>query len=120
MIYKHMSDEDVVKQVDEFFKVADADANGEIDYLEWQVATISKFGVLSDEKLREAFKLFDRVSLTYLQISYRMVMDRYPQKKLNKCLDRAVRLETRRYGTKLSKRPIKTETTSSNLKSSNS
>jgi Ca2+-binding EF-hand superfamily protein len=66
MIYKHLSEEEVVKQVDEFFKVADADANGEIDYLEWQVATISKFGVLSDEKLMEAFKLFDRVSYIYI------------------------------------------------------
>ncbi len=70
MIYKHLSEEEVVKQVDEFFKVADADANGEIDYLEWQVATISKFGVLSDEKLREAFKLFDRVSFKLLTYNF--------------------------------------------------
>lgn len=63
MIYKHMTEEEVIKQVDVFFKAADADDNGEIDYMEWQVATISKFGVLSDEKLMEAFKLFDKVRL---------------------------------------------------------
>lgn len=46
MIYKHMSHEEIVQQVEEFFAVADADGSGEIDYVEWQVATINKLGVL--------------------------------------------------------------------------
>jgi calcium-dependent protein kinase len=36
------------------------DGNGEIDYSEWQVASINKYNILQEEKLREAFKLFDR------------------------------------------------------------
>ena len=58
-IYKNMSEEDVVKEADRLFKLADTDGNGEIDYSEWQVATINKYDVLQEEKLRNAFKFFD-------------------------------------------------------------
>ncbi len=30
------------------FALADTDGNGEIDYLEWQVATINKYDLLSE------------------------------------------------------------------------
>lgn len=34
-IYQHMSDEQIIEEVDRLFKVADQDGNGEIDYSEW-------------------------------------------------------------------------------------
>ena len=40
--------------------MVDADGSGEIDYSEWVVATINKTRLLSDEKLDQAFKLFDK------------------------------------------------------------
>jgi calcium-dependent protein kinase len=41
-------------------KMVDSDGSGEIDYSEWVVATINKNRLLSDEKLEQAFKLFDK------------------------------------------------------------
>jgi Ca2+-binding EF-hand superfamily protein len=41
-----MSEEDVIAEADRLFKLADSDGNGEIDYSEWQVATINKYDVL--------------------------------------------------------------------------
>lgn len=60
-IYKHMSEEDVVREAEKLFAIADADGSGEIDYSEWQVATINKYSVLQEEKLRNAFRIFDKV-----------------------------------------------------------
>ncbi len=54
-IYKHMSDEDLRREVEIVFEQADQDGNGEIDYSEWQVATINKYAILQEEKLRGAF-----------------------------------------------------------------
>lgn len=58
-----MSEEDVVREAERLFAIADADGSGEIDYSEWQVATINKYNVLSEEKMRNAFKVFDKVSV---------------------------------------------------------
>lgn len=46
-------------EVDKIIERADADGNGEIEYSEWVIATINKFDLLSDEKLKTAFGLFD-------------------------------------------------------------
>jgi len=59
-IYPEMTKEQIVEEVDRVFKVADSDGNGELDYSEWQVASINKYSILQEEKLREAFKLFDK------------------------------------------------------------
>mmetsp|Transcript_36748 Transcript_36748/g.27203 ORF Transcript_36748/g.27203 Transcript_36748/m.27203 type:complete len:135 (-) Transcript_36748:78-482(-) len=59
-IYSHLSDEQIQDEVNKFFKAADFDGNGEIEYSEWQVATINKRNILQEEKLRGAFALFDR------------------------------------------------------------
>ena len=48
------------KIVEKIFENADIDGSGEIDYSEWIVATIDKTKLLSDEKLRAAFSLFDK------------------------------------------------------------
>lgn len=48
------------EQVEKIMKMVDADGSGEIDYSEWVVATINKSRLLSDEKLEQAFNLFDK------------------------------------------------------------
>ena len=61
-LYKHMSDEEVKEAVDDMFNRVDIDGSGEIDYTEWVMATIDKKSLLTEEKLKEAFKIFDKVS----------------------------------------------------------
>ena len=46
--------------VENIFAKADIDGSGEIDYSEWIVATIDKNKLLTEEKLRAAFSLFDK------------------------------------------------------------
>lgn len=45
-IYKHLNDDQIHVEVEKIFKAADQDGNGEIDYSEWQVATINKYDIL--------------------------------------------------------------------------
>jgi calcium-dependent protein kinase len=47
-------------EVDRIMAIADADNSGAIDYSEWVVATINKALLLSDEKMKQAFNLFDK------------------------------------------------------------
>ena len=55
-LYGDMAEEDV----DKILKVADLDGNGEIEYSEWVVATMDKTNLLTDEKMKTAFNLFDK------------------------------------------------------------
>jgi len=48
------------EQVEKIFERVDLDGSGYIDYSEWVVATIDKRKLLSPEKLKAAFVLFDR------------------------------------------------------------
>jgi calcium-dependent protein kinase len=64
-----MAEEDVIREADRLFKLADQDGNGEIDYSEWQVATINKYEVLQEEKLRNAFKVFDKVNILKINLN---------------------------------------------------
>ena len=41
-------------------RAVDTDGSGEIDYSEWIVATTDKRRLLTDEKLKVAFKVFDQ------------------------------------------------------------
>ncbi len=59
-IYTAKSEEELKEEVNKFFTQADFDNNGELDYSEWQVATINKRSILQEEKLKGAFQLFDR------------------------------------------------------------
>jgi calcium-dependent protein kinase len=43
----------------EILRVCDSDGNGVIDYTEFITATINRDSILSEEKLKQAFKLFD-------------------------------------------------------------
>jgi calcium-dependent protein kinase len=51
---------DAKKEVQEIFDEVDLDKNGEIEFSEWVVASIDKTRLLTDEKLRLAFGLFDK------------------------------------------------------------
>jgi len=51
-------------EVDKILAKVDADGSGEIDYTEFQIATINKEKILSDKKLEVAFSLFDDVRRT--------------------------------------------------------
>ena len=46
--------------MDKILARVDANGSGEIDYSEWIVATINKEKLLSKDKLKAAFQLFDR------------------------------------------------------------
>lgn len=59
-IYPHMGEADVEIEVNKLFDKADQDGSGAIDYSEWQIATINKYSILQDEKLKQAFELFDK------------------------------------------------------------
>mmetsp|Transcript_33829 Transcript_33829/g.32943 ORF Transcript_33829/g.32943 Transcript_33829/m.32943 type:complete len:178 (-) Transcript_33829:46-579(-) len=59
-IYTHLPEDQIREEVDKFFKNADFDGNGELEYSEWQVATINKRSILQEEKLKGAFELFDK------------------------------------------------------------
>lgn len=48
-------------EVERIMKNCDTDNNGHIDYSEFIAATIDKRKLLSKERLRHAFNIFDRV-----------------------------------------------------------
>lgn len=48
------------EEVDAIFNEVDLDGNGEIEFSEWIVASIDKNSLITDEKLKMAFKLFDK------------------------------------------------------------
>lgn len=51
---------DAKKEVEEIFKEVDLDKNGTIEFSEWVVASIDKRQLLTDEKLKIAFSIFDK------------------------------------------------------------
>jgi calcium-dependent protein kinase len=57
---KIMGDLAAEEEVDKIMRIADADGSGEIDYSEFVVATMDKRKLLSNEKLEQAFNLFDK------------------------------------------------------------
>jgi calcium-dependent protein kinase len=50
------------QEVDRIMSVADSDLNGNIDYSEFISATMDKKKLLSKERLKTAFQIFDKVS----------------------------------------------------------
>lgn len=58
--YRQLMGDLAEAEVDRIMEIADADKSGAIDYSEWVVATINKNQLLSDEKMRQAFDLFDK------------------------------------------------------------
>lgn len=58
--YAHLSERDLLKEVDRVFSRADLDGDGFIDYSEWQISCVNKDSVLKKDRLVEAFKHFDK------------------------------------------------------------
>lgn len=52
-------------EVNRLFTILDANKSGAIDYSEFVSAAIDKERLLSENKLKSAFKLFDRVTLNF-------------------------------------------------------
>lgn len=47
-------------EVDRIFELVDVDKNGEIEFSEFVTATVSRDKLLQDEKLRQAFRVYDK------------------------------------------------------------
>lgn len=45
--------------MDEMFAKIDLDGNGTIDYTEFVMATMDEYRLITDERLKQAFELFD-------------------------------------------------------------
>ena len=60
-MYPHLNEDQILEEVENIFKHADLDGNGELDYSEWAVATMNKEHILTDKKLKATFELFDKV-----------------------------------------------------------
>lgn len=48
------------------FNEIDMDGNGTIDYTEFVMATMNEKTVLTNDKLEQAFKMFDKVSHSFI------------------------------------------------------
>lgn len=55
-----MSSKKAETEVERIMSIADPDKIGEIDYSGWVIATVNKKKLLSDEKMSQAFQLFDK------------------------------------------------------------
>lgn len=62
-------------EVERIMSIVDIDKNGHIDYTEFISATMDKRKLLSKERLKSAFNLFDKVIYFKFEIYYRMKMD---------------------------------------------
>ena len=51
--------EEAIREVEKMFDEVDVDGSGEIEFSEWIVASIDKNSLITEEKLRQAFSLFD-------------------------------------------------------------
>ena len=88
-IYVDMEADQIKKEVDKIFEMADMDGSGALDYNEWSIATLDMRGVLSDKRLREAFTMFDKVNFIYY--GDRMVAAQSLQMRLKKFWGSAVK-----------------------------
>ena len=59
------------EDVDRMFREIDMDGNGTIDYTEFVMATMNEKTVLTNDKLEQAFKMFDKVrNKSFLQYKF--------------------------------------------------
>lgn len=56
------------EEVDKMFKEIDIDGSGTIDYTEFVMATMNEKTLLTNDKMDQAFKMFDKVSVKKLVI----------------------------------------------------
>lgn len=55
-----MSNDQIIKKVNEIMSIIDSNQSGEIDYTEFLVATLNQELLLDERKLKEAFGAFDK------------------------------------------------------------
>jgi calcium-dependent protein kinase len=58
--YTKIFGNNTAEEAEKIFNKVDADKSGQIDYSEWVVATIDKKKLLTRDKLKAAFSLFDK------------------------------------------------------------
>ena len=58
--FKEMDVENPEQEAEHIFKTVDFDNNGSIEFTEWCTATMDKRKMLSKERLRAAFNIFDQ------------------------------------------------------------
>jgi calcium-dependent protein kinase len=56
---RNLSQSQIQLEVDNIWMKIDMDGSGAIDYTEWTVGTINKANVITKQKLRKAFEMFD-------------------------------------------------------------
>lgn len=59
-IYPYTKVENVTDEATRFFKSADTDGSGALDFGEWCAATINKRALLNETNLKSAFAMFDK------------------------------------------------------------
>jgi len=60
LMASQMNDESIKEEVERIFSTADRDGDGTLSFNEWQTAGANKNQVLQDQKLRQAFEMFDK------------------------------------------------------------
>lgn len=65
------SKKQATKIVDKIMQEIDINNNGTIDYSEFLMANLKQGDITSNEKLKEAFKIFDKVRIHLYQIEWR-------------------------------------------------
>ena len=58
-LYKDRTLVDIQLEVNNIWTKIDMDGSGTIDYTEWSVGTINKANVITKQKLKKAFEMFD-------------------------------------------------------------
>jgi calcium-dependent protein kinase len=58
-IERNLSQKQIQQEVDMIWSKIDLDGSGAIDYTEWTVGTINKANVITKQKLKKAFEMFD-------------------------------------------------------------
>lgn len=56
-----MNEKDIRAEVEKIWDKIDLDKNGKVEYSEWEIGTINKKGILTKDKLKKAFDMFDKV-----------------------------------------------------------
>merc|ERR1712050_661339 len=57
---KTMEEDDAKKEVDRIFSVIDVNSTGAIDFTEFLLATVNHKKLLSQERMTQVFKMFDK------------------------------------------------------------
>lgn len=71
-------------EVDQMFKEIDFDGNGSIDYTEFVMATMNQKNMITNDKLEQAFKMFDKVNI-FFNYCYRMEMGQLVLMRSERC-----------------------------------